>query len=167
MSKCISSKSARAFTKTIIKLPACLYKSFKSFNIIYGVYIPCLSFMCDIHRQVQSITVTFNSLELMTCHFYLVLMSFLFVFIPDLSFLHSDIANYFKLSGRQLQFHLNLILAADLGVENSVALSALNSSSGSYGCHFRFKFNLSSTSVNTQRDRSVVSICIAVTHLMW
>lgn len=139
----------------------------QSFVIICGVYIPWLSFMCDIQRQVQSITVTFNSLELMTCHFYLALMSFLFVFIPDLSSLHSDIANYFKLSGRQLQFQLNLIFSVDLGVENRVALAALNSSSGSYGCHLRFKFNLSLTSVNTQWDRSVVSICIPVTHLMW
>lgn len=72
----------------------------QSFGIICSVYIPWLSFMCDIQRQVQSITVTFNSLELMTCHFYLALMSFLFVFIPDLSSLHSDIVNYFKLSGR-------------------------------------------------------------------
>lgn len=86
--------------KKTLNCPVVSINLSQSFGIICSVYIPWLSFMCDIQRQVQSITVTFNSLELMTCHFYLALMSFLFVFIPDLSSLHSDIVNYFKLSGR-------------------------------------------------------------------
>jgi len=51
-------------------------------------------------------------------------MSLLFVLIRDSSSLHSDTANYFKLSGRQFQFQLNLIFSADLGVENGIAFSA-------------------------------------------
>lgn len=102
----------------------------------------------------------------MTCHFYLELMRLLFVLMHGSSSLHAAIANYFKLSGRQFQFQLNLLLCADLGVKNSVALSAPNIPSSSYGCHLRFKLNLSLTSVNTQQDRRVVSVYILVTHLM-
>lgn len=69
--------------------------------------------------------------------FYLGLMPSLFSVIPDSSSLHADIANYFKLSGRQFQFQLNLVFSTDLGVENRVALSALNS----YGCHLRRNLN--------------------------
>lgn len=78
------------------------------------------------------------------CHFYLGLMSSLFFVTPppaDSSSRHSDIANYFKLSGRQFQFQLNLVFRTDLGVGDGVALSALNSFSGSYGCHLRRNLN--------------------------
>lgn len=101
-------------------------------------------------------------------------VSFLFFFIPDSSSLPSDIANYFKPSGRRFHFQLNLVFSADLGVQNG-------------GCSLRpeqfllqlwvpfkkeFKLNLSLASVNTRwvhpcQVRSVLGVRILVTHLMW
>lgn len=108
------------------------------------------------------------------CHFYQGLVSSLFFVILDSSFHHSDNANYFKLSGRQVQFQLNCVfLCWPWGGKQGCSLSPEQ-------FHWqlwvpfkkKFKLNFSLTSVNTSRvhpcqDRRVLSICIPVTHLMW
>lgn len=78
-------------------------------------------------------------------HFYLGWCPFLFLYIPDFHLPLCDIANYFKLSGRHFQFQLNLVLCTDLEVDGGMTLTALDTSTGSYGDHLPRNLNLSCT----------------------
>lgn len=150
-------------------------------KIEWFVSMSCLGLLFEFHTQhpgsspVNHSDIQFRRIDELplVCHFYLSWCPFLH---PWLSLsLHSDIANYFNLSGRQFHFQLKLVFSSDLGVENRVALSALNSSSGSYGCHLRRNLNsiwtwlywIHTRCVHPCQDRSVHAICIPVIPLMW
>ena len=76
---------------------------------------------------------------------------FIFFFvIPDSSSLHSDIANYFKLSGRQFSISIkSRLLPPTLGRGNGGLCSQPRNS---YGCHLRINLNsiFSPTSEDTR-----------------
>lgn len=144
------------FPRKYIETAAHLSDLWTKFGIIHLVCITCLSSTCDIWSKVQSITLTFNSPEIddlpPVWRFYLVLMPSLFFFfvIPDSSSLRSDIANYFKLSGRQFSISIkSRLLPPTLGRGNGGLCSQPRNS---YGCHLRRNLNsiFSPTSEDTR-----------------
>ncbi len=176
-SKPISPSHTFALSKRI-KMSSRLSKLLAKFQY----HISCLHHLFEFHVwHPESSPVNHSDIQFTrtddlppVCHFYLVLMSSLFFVIPDSSSLRSDIANYFKLSGRQFQFQLNLAFSADLVVENRGCSLSPEQFLWQLWVPFKkkFKLNFSLTSENTRwdhpcQDRSVLSKGIPVTHLMW
>lgn len=117
-------------------------KSFRSIHA-HPLCTSPLSFKCNIQScPVNHSDIQFKEIDDLSsvCHFYLCMMPFFPSppISPPLSLSLASlwyIANYFKLSGRQLQCQLNLFSGADLGPEKKLDPSVPSRSSLSYGCH--------------------------------
>lgn len=156
-SKPISSDDTLAFSKKIYRNGCSPLRTSGQSSVSY-ILSALLVWVPRVTSGAKSSQSHWHSIhqKLMTCHQSGVFIScwcplyFFFFVIPDSSSLRSDIANYFKLSGRQFSISIkSRLLPPTLGRGNGGLCSQPRNS---YGCHLRRNLNsiFSPTSEDTR-----------------